>query len=300
MIKKFFCFSVATIFALSACDSENSTGPTTDNTISSNSRIGTLPGSSSSSKEYALPLDKNDCVVEKLSDTSTVMTIVLANTYIATTKATFTNNTVLLEIQTDYSENIDASMVSKVCNENKDEAKLKNATVICEDRSITVRETVPAETSLDATYIHQREACAEFIESLSAYNPDEGTSTEPTQPTGENQATCEVKRTTDNLIEIYIAQRDSGSITMTTSFENGIIKTETIFEFDPKVLSTDVYTETCQEFKNDRDFSDIVCKDDKIYAKTEEFSDINPMSIIGPEIAKYCTKIQATGVIPED
>lgn len=128
---------------------------------------------------------------------------------------------------------------------------------------------------------------------------DRSSSSSVNPPSGGKNATCVVKEKDDLHITIYMVQPDSGSITMTSSYQEGLYRTLVVFELDP-AAPRDSFDEACADMKKDPDMTSIVCEDRKITATIDESSVINPIPLISSEIVGYCNQIQTTGFIPED
>ena len=166
----------------------------------------------------------------------------------------------------------------------------KNASVTCDDHSITIVETEDSYINMDQLVASQKEFCTYIPENTS----------QNTSYTVNKKATCQITEKSDSVITIVAIQPDSASITMTTSYQDGIYASITLFDFEPTMPQKTI-NEACENMHSEKnDKEDIVCEERKITVTTKESYRYNPISVISQDVIQYCNEIQSTGIIPNE
>ncbi|MBR6450006.1 MAG: hypothetical protein IKS96_08705 [Fibrobacter sp.] len=343
MIKNFLSASAVAALVLAACSSEDPVSPAPFNSMNSSSSIQGFLSSdanisssiiySSSSAIYlndttfftgdAAHFTKNDCFV--LSN-ATEKTVVLYMTYAgeAQNKTTMTlvaGDMVNLESTVLYDASISDASVKHYCEEAQNDAIAEGATVICEKRSVTAKQT---KTTNGETFEEVVESAQEMCDMMKIYFPEMESSSSkemssssaqillpqssssaksnPPQP-GKGNATCEILEDTETAFHMIIIDPDSVTINLIASDKDGNFKMDAVAEFTPNIPQSTIDKECAKEkaeAEEDGEGVIITCDGNKITESIETRVGVNVLNLAAPSLVAECDKIQETGVIPED
>ncbi|WP_405338925.1 hypothetical protein [Fibrobacter sp.] len=326
MLKKLFLPAAVMAMVFTACDSDSSTSPKTDDQpqgtgteqsgaingdANNNTVVKTDPASANASSGAP-------CTVEKLSANSFIMTMKQDG---AVTKVTTTiiGDRAEIDYVSVYDESVPLATVQSLCESNKQEALAEeNATVTCEGRTMTAHEVGDAEIGFGGALQSAENACKEMNAYFSDNNPDQTDPGQNTDPVidnpnqtpgldqGSGRATCQITENSTNMLKMVAVQPDSGSIYTSYEYKNETLVTEIRFEFLPTVSLSEI-NEFCAETKADvvdmfeeGAVADVDCDDHSMTTVITEPSSINVLPYLAKEMVEYCNEIQRTGVIPED
>lgn len=177
MLKKLFLSAAVVAFVFTACDSDSSTSPKTDDQPKENGaqQSGTINGDGADNTVVQTnPVSANTstevpCSVEKLSANSFVIKMKEdgAKTTITTTIA---GGQAENDYVTEYDESVPMEMIQSLCESNKQEALTKNATVTCDGRTMKIHEIAGAEIGFDGALESAQDVC----KSMNAYLSENG------------------------------------------------------------------------------------------------------------------------------
>lgn len=327
MLKKLFLSAAIVALVFTACDSDSSTSPKTDDQSKENGaqQSGTINGDGADNTVVQTnPVSANTstevpCSVEKLSANSFVIKMKEdgAKTTITTTIA---GGQAENDYVTEYDESVPMEMIRSLCESNKQEALTKNATVTCEGRTMTIHEIAGAEIGFDGALKSAQDVC----KSMNAYLSENGSQnaglpeepglnetpvidTNPTTVITSDKATCQITEQTTTTLKMVMVQPDSGSITTLYEYKMDSLVTLVQFDFLP-AMPQDSINAFCAEAKVDvpREVEEegavvnVTCGDNTITERIAVPSSFNPIPFIAPEMTEYCEEIQRTGIIPDD
>ena len=136
MLKKAFLISATTALVFSACGSDNSASPSGSQVLS--------------------------CSANATSDDTFIMEVITEEVTITTT-TTIAGNLANIEYDISYAPDVSAAYVQQVCEENEQEARGKNAQIICGDHSINIKEVEPADISFEKALESAQNECRQMI-----------------------------------------------------------------------------------------------------------------------------------------
>lgn len=326
MLKKLFLSAAVVAFVFTACDSDSSTSPKTDDQPKENGaqQSGTINGDGADNTVVQTnPVSANTstevpCSVEKLSANSFVIKMKEdgAKTTITTTIA---GGQAENDYVTEYDESVPMEMIQSLCESNKQEALTKNATVTCEGRTMTIHEVDDAEIGFDGALKSAQDVCKSMNAYLSEYGsqnaglPEEPglnespvIDTNPTTVITSDKATCQITEQTTTTLKMVMVQPDSGSITTLYEYKTDSLVTLVQFDFLP-AMPQDSINAFCAEEKigareveEDGAVVDVTCDGNAITERIAMPSSFNSIPFIVPEMTAYCEEIQRTGIIPDD
>lgn len=326
MLKKLFLSAAVVAFVFTACDSDSSTSPKTDDQPKENGaqQSGTINGDGADNTVVRTnPVSANTstevpCSVEKLSANSFVIKMKEdgAKTTITTTIA---GGQAENDYVTEYDESVPMEMIQSLCESNKQEALTKNATVTCDGRTMTIHEVDDAEIGFDGALKSAQDVC----KSMNAYLSENGSQnaglpeepglnespvidTNPTTVITSDKATCQITEQTTTTLKMVMVQPDSGSITTLYEYKTDSLVTLVQFDFLP-AMPQDSINAFCAEEKigareveEDGAVVDVTCDGNAITERIAMPSSFNSIPFIVPEMTAYCEEIQRTGIIPDD
>ena len=326
MLKKLFLSAAVVAFVFTACDSDSSTSPKTDDQPKENGaqQSGTINGDGADNTVVQTnPVSANTstevpCSVEKLSANSFVIKMKEdgAKTTITTTIAGGqTENDYVIE----FNESVSMTIIQSLCESNKQEALTKNATVTCEGRTMTIHEVDDAEIGFDGALKSAQDVC----KSMNAYLSENGSQnaglpeepglnespvidTNPTTVITSDKATCQITEQTTTTLKMVMAQPDSGSITTLYEYKTDSLVTLVQFDFLPAMPQDSINAFCAEEKIGAREVEeegavvDVTCDGNAITERIAMPSSFNSLPFIVPEMTAYCEEIQRTGIIPDD
>ncbi|MBR5413467.1 MAG: hypothetical protein IK114_10585 [Fibrobacter sp.] len=327
MLKKIFLSAAVAALVFTACDSDSSTSPKNDdksvedpakepdsaavNGKSETTVYDTVKTSFSADQDVV----GDECLVRKTSADSFVMTMSEAGVTTSITSV-LKGDKVKLTYVSVYDESIPMATIQSFCDANKQEAVGVDASVECDGRTMTVRETKESDMTFEQMLASAKSTCEKLNSSVSsnAEEPDSGI--EPNQGslnenaevvTDPTRATCQITEKTTNTLKMVMAQPDSGSIYTSYEYKNGTLVTEARFDFLMTMPLTQI-NEYCADLKadaaemaeEDGSVVDVDCDGYRITVTVVEQSSMNVLPYIASDMVEYCNEIQRTGVIPED
>lgn len=326
MLKKLFLSAAVVAFVFTACDSDSSTSPKTDDQPKENGaqQSGTINGDGADNTVVQInPVSANTstevpCSVEKLSANSFVIKMKEdgAKTTITTTIA---GGQAENDYVTEYDESVPMEMIQSLCESNKQEALTKNATVTCEGRTMTIHEVDDAEIGFDGALKSAQDVC----KSMNAYLSENGSQnaglpeepglnespvidTNPTTVITSDKATCQITEQTTTTLKMVMTQPDSGSITTLYEYKTDSLVTLVQFDFLPAMPQDSINAFCAEEKIGAREVEeegavvDVTCDGNAITERIAMPSSFNSLPFIVPEMTAYCEEIQRTGIIPDD
>ena len=326
MLKKLFLSAAIVALVFTACDSDSSTSPKTDDQSKENGaqQSGTINGDGADNTVVQTnPVSANTstevpCSVEKLSANSFVIKMKEdgAKTTITTTIA---GGQAENDYVTEYDESVPMEMIRSLCESNKQEALTKNATVTCEGRTMTIHEIAGAEIGFDGALKSAQDVC----KSMNAYLSENGSQnaglpeepglnetpvidTNPTTVITSDKATCQITEQTTTTLKMVMVQPDSGSITTLYEYKTDSLVTLVQFDFLPAMPQDSINAFCAEEKIGAREMEEegavvnVTCGDNTITERIAVPSSFNPIPFIAPEMTEYCEEIQRTGIIPDD
>ena len=304
MLKKVLLLLAVTSLMFLGCASDDSTSPEPENQPKSNqSDPDSLKNSVNDKKDStenlvnALETGKVGCSYEVLSDTSIVE---LIKDLDVTTRVTVTIKGAVQEIEyySTYANSVARDYIQSLCEENKEEAvsEHKNATVTCDDRTMTIKEIVPS-VSLDFLVQNAKSECEKFNASHA------GVETVP------NRALC-VMQSTEMSIAMSVMVPDSMSMFYQVEFKDNVLSTTSEFVFDQNVPKK-VIQNFCDnakvnsiEYSTNGETRQTTCEDNRmVTVATQDYSkealSINPIDELLPQVKSFCDQIENTGKYPD-
>ena len=331
--------AVAALVLFAACSTEDPVTVAPDPIESSNSSSSVQGGLSSSSDFYssssaiykndtnsmyedATNFTKNDCyVLSNAAEKKIEIYMIYAGEALNKTSMTLLpGNQVEMETTVLYDTKISDAKVKQYCEESKEEALTKGATVICERRAVTAKQTQPTNgETLEDVAEKAQEMCdlmkMMFPDMQSSSSMDKSSSSAqillpPSSssayipPSTENgRATCDVLQDTDNAFKMVIIAPDSVTMTFEATYQKNIFTLLGIAEFAPNIPQS-VIDQECAKSKaeaaEDDDGTIVTCNGNVITEKLSGVAKDNMVPLAAPMLIAQCDLIQETGVIPED
>ena len=291
MLKKVLLLSTVTALMFWGCGSENTTSPVHEGQLNSNqSDPDSLKNNANKNKDNSgNSTGQVGCTYEVLSDTSIVSVLKEVG---ATTKVTVTIKGAVQEIEyySTYADSISTSYIQSVCEENKEEAVSthRNATVTCDDRTMTIKETVPS-VSLDFLVQNAKSECEKFNAKFE--------NSDATQ----DRANCTMQ-STETALKMEISVPDSMNLVYDAQYKDGVFTTTSEVTFAQNVSKSDVQDFCDQAKVNSIEYStngetrQTTCKDRHIVTVETKKSSVNPLEELTPQFESFCNKVVETGM----
>lgn len=303
MLKKLFLSAAIVALVFTACDSDSSTSPKNDEQPKDNvsEQSGSINGDGADNTVVQTnPVSANTstevpCSVEKLSANSFVIKMNEDGA-----KTTITTTIAGGQAENDYVTVYDASVpetkIQALCEVNKQDALTKNATVTCEDHSMTIHEVEDAGMGFDDALKSAEDVC----KTMNAYLSE----------TSDTGATCSVTKDLSDYFQFAAVQPDSGTMYFSLEYKNGILLVTTEYVFENTVSQAEI-DEFCAEVKaetldlgNATGLETNVECDGRMVTQyvSEEVSAGKIDRYFSETVADmkaYCKEIQRTGVIPD-
>lgn len=292
MLKKFFLSAAITALLFTGCDSDSSTAPSS--TVKEDRSVKEALDKKEQKDVGSYDEDDGDCVVKKLSANSFSMTMKESG---VTTKitSTFVGDRVENEYYTTYAESVPMSSIQSWCEENKEEAKTKNATVTCSGRTMTIKEIEEAYLTFEDALISAKRTCNQI--------DDTDEDDEIITPEEDHPAVCSSRKTETSFV-MRAEDQDSVRFEATAEYEGGLYTFVIELEFASKVPMSDI-EEACDDlqamYSEGADESasvQVVCNNRMIMVSGREVTDENPISKIAANLSDFCNEIDLTGEFP--
>lgn len=288
MIKKSILFFVAAALAFWGCGSDSSSSPEFGGQSKSS-----LPEADSSGNGQNLNFeDETGCKVEKLSGTSVRTTLITDSAKILIT-VTVMGATQEIEYYTTYNPIMPDEDVRSLCEENKQEAAQKNATVECDKRSIRIKETTPSLSSLEALVESANDFCK-------AFNAEHSQKSE----NGSMSAIC-IMKGEDNSVLLKALAPDSLQLEINVEYDGNFESWTTIATFMPNVSQSAVEN-VCDNAKaNAVEYSEtgltrnVTCVENVVTVVEKEPKATNTIPEITLQLTEFCNTIEGTGKFPK-
>lgn len=122
------------------------------------------------------------------------------------------------------------------------------------------------------------------------------------------KATCAITQNEENAFEMIMDKPDSGTVTISMTYENGFFTNSSVTVFDESVSQSELDA-ACAETKSDANgdeaegfTSTVTCEGNTIRTESTMQVMINPMTIGGltSSFVEMCEQVQKTGTIPDD
>lgn len=122
------------------------------------------------------------------------------------------------------------------------------------------------------------------------------------------KATCAITQNEENAFEMIMDKPDSGTVTISMTYENGLFTNSSVTVFDESVSQSELDA-ACAETKSDANGDDVegftsavTCEGNTIRTESTMQVMINPMTIGGltSSFVEMCEQVQKTGIIPDD
>lgn len=122
------------------------------------------------------------------------------------------------------------------------------------------------------------------------------------------KATCAITQNEENAFEMIMDKPDSGTVTISMTYENGLFTNSSVAVFDESVSQSELDV-ACAEAKSDANgdeaegfTSTVTCEGNTIRTESTMQVMINPMTIGGltSSFVEMCEQVQKTGIIPDD
>ena len=290
MLKKVLLLSTVTALMFWGCGSENTTSPVHEGQHNSNqSDPDSLKNNANKNKDNSgNSTGQVGCTYEVLSDTSIVSVL---NEVGATTKVTVTIKGAVQEIEyySTYADTVSSAYIQSVCEENKETAAAehRNATVTCDERTMTIKETVPS-VSIEFLEQNAKSECEKFNGKFanSDATPD--------------RANCTL-RSTETTLKMEISVPDSMNLVYDAQYKDGVFTTTSEVTFVQNVSKSDVQDFCDQAKVNSIEYStngetrQTTCKDRHIVTVETKKSSVNPLEELTPQFESFCNKVVKTG-----
>ena len=296
MLKKFFLSAAITALLFTGCDSDSSTAPSS--TVKEDRSVKEALDKKEQKDVGSYDEDEGDCVVKKLSANSFSMTMKESG---VTTKitSTFVGDRVENEYYTTYAESVPMSSIQSWCEENKEEAKTKNATVTCSGRTMTIKEIEEAYLTFEDALISAKRTCNQIDDT----DEDEPDSLEIITPEEDHPAVCSSRKTETSFV-MRAEDQDSVRFEATAEYEGGLYTFVIELEFASKVSMSDI-EEACDDLQvmysegaDESESVQVVCNNRMIMVSGREVTDENPISKIAANLSDFCNEIDLTGEFP--
>ena len=291
MLKKILLLSTVTALMFWGCGSENTTSPVHEGQPKSNqSDPDSLKNNANDKKDSTKNSTGNNvaCTYEVLSDTSIVSVLKQVG---VTTKVTVTIKGAVQEIEyySTYADTVSSAYIQSVCEENKETAAAehRNATVTCDERTMTIKETVPS-VSIEFLEQNAKSECEKFNGKFanSDATPD--------------RANCTL-RSTETALKMEISVPDSMNLVYDAQYKDGVFTTTSEVTFAQNVSKSDVQDFCDQAKVNSIEYStngetrQTTCKDRHIVTVETKKSSVNPLEELTPQFESFCNKVVETG-----
>ena len=291
-------------FVFTACDSESSTSPkdenrpqvnntdqsgeANNNAAENNAAVNNDAGNSNASADVP-------CSVEKTSANSFVMKIDDGSS-LSTVTTTIAGGQAEIDYVTVYDASVPATKIEALCEVNKQEALTKNATVTCEDHSMTIHEVEDAEMGFDDALKSAEDVC----KTMNAYLSE----------TSDTGATCSVTKDLSDYFQFVAVQPDSGTMYFSLEYKNGILLVTTEYVFENTVSQAEI-DEFCAEVKAETlDLGAVTGLETNVECDGRMVTQYVSEEVSAGKIDRYfsetvadmkayCNEIQRTGVIPD-
>lgn len=299
MLKKVFLSAAVAALVFTACDSDSSTSPKDENRpqVNNTDQSGTTNNNTAENNDAGNSNASADvpCSVEKTSANSFVMKIDDGSS-LSTVTTTIVGGQAEIDYVTVYDESVPATKIQALCEVNKQEALTKNATVTCEDHSMTIHEVEDAEMGFDDALKSAEEVC----KTMNAYLSE----------TSDSGATCSVTKDLSDYFQIAAVQPDSGTMYFSLEYKNEMFLVTTEYVFENTVPQAEI-DEFCAEVKAETlDLgtatgleTNVECDGRTVTQYvSEEVSAEAADRYFSETVAKmkaYCKEVQRTGVIPD-
>lgn len=333
MLKKVLSVSVVAALVFAACTTDDPVAPAPDYPTNTSSSVQGYQGflysssdiySSSSAiwvndtnfmPEDAANFTKNDCyVVSNAAENKVELYMTYAGEAMNKTSMTLLpGNLVEMESTVFYDTKISDAKVKQYCEESKKDALVEGATVICNKRSVTAKQTKPTNGE---TFEEVAEDAQEMCDLMKLMFPDmessssaqillpQSSSSAFIPPKTENgKATCVVLQDTDDAFKMVIAVPDSVTMTFEATYKKSIFTLSGIVEFDPSVPQSVIDQECADaraEAAEDDDGTIVTCNGNVITEKLSGAVPDNMVPLVAPTLVNQCDLIRATGAIPDD
>jgi hypothetical protein len=335
MVKRLLSASAAAALVFAACTTEDpvSVPPAPNYPTNSSSSVQEFQGFLSSSSDFyssssaifkndtnfmpedAANFTKNDCyVVSNAAENKVELYMTYAGEALNKTSMTLLpGNLVEMESTVLYDSKISDAKVKQYCEESKEDALVEGATVICDKRSVTAKQTKPTNGE---TFEEVAEKAQEMCNLMKMMFPDmessssaqillpQSSSSAYIPPKTENgKATCEVLQDTDEAFKMVIVAPDSVTMTFEATYQKKIFTLLGVAEFAPNIPQS-VIDQECVKSKaeaaEDDDGTIVTCNGNVITEKLSGAVPDNMVPLVAPTLIAQCDIIQETGVIPED
>lgn len=334
MLKKVFLSAAVAALVFTACDSDSSTSPKTDNesavnpsntTNSSDSTV--IKGNAENIKHDTIWAADNaganavsiGCKIEKTSANTLMMTFRDDEGCTTTITSTLTGNKVENSYVAVYDDTVSMEKIQTLCEENRQEALETGATLVCDGRTMSLKENDETDMSFEAVYSSAKLTCDQINtyfreQGLIVDDPNEGVNTTPEQPdlnenstaTPSDRATCKVTENTETAFKMVAVQPDSATLSASVEYIDGALVTTSRVDFVMTVPLSKIES-YCAESKADAAEAEeegmtveITCDGYTITGRYVQEVPMNLLSYITPEMKASCDEIQRTGVIPDD
>ena len=332
MVKQLLSASAVAALVFVACSTEDPIAPAPDYSTNSSSSIqenqlwlysssdiysssSTVHMKDTNIMEEDVIFSKNECyVTSNAADQSVVLNMIYAGE--ASTRTTMTllpGDMVEMESTVFYDGRISDAKVKQYCEEAKEEALAKGATVICNKRSVTAKQTKPTNGETFEEVIEESQEMCDLLKmmfpgsssSAQIIIPKSSSSSLYIPPKTENgKATCEVVKDDESTFEMVIVDPDSVTITMTATNTRGLFSFSAVAVFAPNVPQSSIDEEcakTKAEAAEDEDGEAVVTCNGNVITETESmYVGENILNLVAPSFVALCDKVQETGAIPED
>jgi len=329
MMKKFLASSAAVAFVISACTTENTVAPNSEQATDSSSSIQELSSGtdfqttssssikapdilSSSSVNDILSFAENKCSVTKVSDNVVVLDMTVANSENTKMTMTLVGTDVEIEGITTYDISTPISEIDQMCKESKESAAESNATVVCEGRTITVKYKDSANGKSVNDVVESAQRICDFMdifENLSSSSISEtplSSSSIYTFKGGKqkpNDAECLVTVDVDTAFAMAAVKPDSITQSISSIYSNGVLEATQAMLFADAVPES-IITETCEKLKTEaieENIGEVVTCNGRIITETVSIRLAeNPVPLAAANLTYICDQIEETGIFMDD
>ena len=122
------------------------------------------------------------------------------------------------------------------------------------------------------------------------------------------KATCAIAQNDENAFEMVIAQPDSGTMTSSMTYQEGLLTLSNVIVLEPGTSSSD-FEEECAEVKADSsDYTscgflfNATCEDNVVSMEAKALVKNNPLvsDDVKAPLIEMCEKVQKIGAVPDD
>ena len=122
------------------------------------------------------------------------------------------------------------------------------------------------------------------------------------------KATCAIAQNDENAFEMVIVQPDSGTMTSSMTYQDGLFTYSSVIVLEPGTSSSG-FEEECAEVKSDSSYYtsygflfNVTCEDNVVSMEAKALVTSNPLvsSDMKASLIDMCEQVQKTGDIPDD